>query len=461
MSRLGKSLLGLGTLIVVGVLAIALLNMTSTRTLIPVEGGAGPWTKLSPILQKKCVDCHAPSFAHLPWYARLPPASALIAADQRRGADAWLMTREEISGRTVLDDAALAALEWCVVGGDMPPIQYLLMHWSSFLTDSDQARVAEYVTAVRSTKPEARRMAPTHRGEPLQILLEPTDLNAEKVELGRLLFHDTQLSGDGTVSCATCHNLDKGGVDQAPVSTGIRGQKGGINDPSVFNASYNVRQFWDGRAKDLYEQAGGPVENPVEMGAQFPDVIAKLKAVGDYQQRFARLYEAEGISQRTLTDAIAEFEKSLVTVGSRFDRYLLGDDGALSDVEKKGYSRFKSAGCSACHFGPAVGGRSFEKLGVVRDYFAERGSVQQSDYGRYNVTHDEKDRYKFKVPILRNVNVTYPYFHDASAKDLRQAVTAMVRYQLEDGLGNDDIDLIVKFLPTLTGTYRGKPVDQR
>ena len=157
-------------------------------------------------------------------------------------------------------------------------------------------------------------MAPARRGEPVQILLVPANLNPDKVELGRLLFHDQRLSGDGTVSCATCHGLDKGGADQAPVSTGIRGQKGNINDPSVFNSSYNVRQFWDGRAEDLYEQAGGPVENPVKWEPAFRVVIAKLTEVDDYRQRFAALYAAEGISRRTITDAIAEFEKSLVTV---------------------------------------------------------------------------------------------------------------------------------------------------
>jgi cytochrome c peroxidase len=412
------------------------------------------------MLQKKCVDCHAPEFARLPWYASLPLASRLIATDQRRGAAFWQLTREELGGRAPLDEAALAALEWMVAGGDMPPAQYLLLHWSSRLTAGDRAVVGEYVTAIRSTTPEAREMAPARRGEPVQILLAPANLNPDRVELGRLLFHDQRLSGDGTVSCASCHGLEKAGTDQAPVSTGIRGQKGGINDPSVFNSSYNIRQFWDGRAKDLNEQAGGPVENPVEMGAHFPAVIAKLTEVDDYRQRFAALYAAEGISRRTITDAIAEFEKSLVTVGSRFDRYLRGDDAAISEEEKQGYARFKSVGCSACHFGPAVGGRTFEKFGVWRDYFADRGNVREADYGRFNVTHRESDRYKFKVPILRNVTVTYPYFHDASARDLTQAVTVMGRYQLEDGLRDRDVGPIVKFLGSLTGTYRGKPIDK-
>jgi cytochrome c peroxidase len=460
MSRTGRVAWIVGGIVLLGGLSMPLSNLVSKRTLTATEGGPISWAKVSATLQNKCVDCHAPEFARHPWYASLPLATRVVAADQKKGAAAWKLTREELSGRAALDETALAALEWVVTGGHMPPAQYLLLHWQSSLTASDRAGIGEHVTSIRSTTPEAREMAPARRGEPVQILLAPTNLNPDKVELGRMLFHDQRLSGDGTVSCATCHPLGKGGTDQAPVSTGIRGQKGPINDPSVFNASYNVLQFWDGRAKDLYEQAGGPVENPVEMGARFPAVIAKLTEVDDYRQRFTALYAAEGISRRTITDAIAEFEKSLVTVGSRFDRYLRGDDAAISEEEKQGYARFKSAGCSACHFGPAVGGRTLEKLGIWRDYFADRGHVRPADYGRFNVTHQEWDRYRFKVPILRNVTVTHPYLHDAAAQNLKQAVTVMARYQLEDGLKDREIDLIVKFLGSLTGTYGGKPIDR-
>jgi cytochrome c peroxidase len=460
MSRTSKTAWIVSGLALLGLLLVPLSNLISARTLLTVEGGPGPWAKVSPILQRKCVDCHAQEFALLPWYAHLPLIGRLIQYDQQQGAAGWHMTREEITGRSPLDEAALAALEWKVGGGDMPPPQYWLLHWSSRLTSGDRSMIGEHITAVRSTSPEAQQMAASRRGEPLQILLAPSNLDPRRVELGRLLFHDRRLSGDGTVACASCHALNRGGSDQARVSTGIRGQKGNINDPSVFNASYNIRQFWDGRAKDLNEQAGGPVENPIEMGARFPAVIAQLTAVDDYRQRFLGLFAAEGISRRTITDAIAEFEKSLVTVGSRFDRYLRGDDAAISQEEKLGYARFKSAGCSACHFGPAVGGRTFEKLGVVRDYFAARGHVSEPDYGRFNVTHLEEDRYRFKVPILRNVAVTHPYLHDASAQNLQQAVTVMARYQLEDGPNDQEIGWIVKFLESLTGTYQGKPVDK-
>jgi cytochrome c peroxidase len=303
-------------------------------------------------------------------------------------------------------------------------------------------------------------MIPVHRAEPVQVLLPPKGLQPEKVVLGRMLFHDPRLSGDGKVACSTCHPLNKGGTDQLPVSVGIRDQKGTINDPSVFNSSYNILQFWDGRAADLQAQASGPVENPIEMGAKFPAVTETLKALTEYAEPFTKVYPNEGITKQSITNAIAEFERSLVTVDSPFDKYLRGDQSAISDEVKHGYTVFKSAGCSMCHFGPAVGGRSFERFGVFRDYFADRGNVKEEDNGRFNVTHQESDRYKFKVPILRNVTVTHPYFHDASAQDLRQAVTVMARYQLEDSLRDDDIGLVVKFLDSLTGTYQGKPLDR-
>jgi cytochrome c peroxidase len=358
MRRLSKSWMVLG-MVLLAVLAVPLVNLGASRAPIAVEAGPASWAKVSPILQNKCVDCHAPELAHMPWYAKLPPASWLIQADQRRGSAFWRLTRAELTARTALDEARLAALEWASAEREMPPPQYLALHWTSLLTTSDQALIRNHITALRSATPEGRQMAAAHRGKPIQILLAPTDLVPAKVELGNRLFEDRRLSGDGTVSRASCHGLDKGGTDQSAVSTGIRNQTGGINDPSVFNSSYNVRQFWDGRAQDLYEQAGGPVENPIEMGARFSDVIARLGEVEDYRQRFAQVYGAEGISKRTITDAIAEFEKSLVTVDSPFDKYLRGDDGAITPEQKQGYALFKSVGCSTCHFGPAVGGRTF------------------------------------------------------------------------------------------------------
>jgi cytochrome c peroxidase len=454
-----RSLSAIGILAIMG-LAVPLMNLAAKRPAITVSGGPPTLAPLSLVLQHKCVDCHSPALAVMPFYTRMPVVKMLIQKDQRDGVAAWKLSREELSGQRTFSEAQQAKLEWVATSGEMPPLQYLVMHWTSSLSAGDRATVSEYIAAIRRAKPEAEQMAEAHRSEPIQILLPPGGLHSDKVELGRRLFHDPQLSGDGKVACSTCHPLNKGGTDQLAVSTGIRGQKGGINDPSVFNSSYNVLQFWDGRAADLQAQAGGPVENPIEMGATFPAVVEKLRGATDYAEPFAKVYPSEGITKGTITDAIAEFERSLVTVDAPFDKYLRGDERAISDGAKRGYSVFKSAGCAMCHYGPAVGGRSFERFGVFRDYFAERGNVKEEDNGRFNFTHQESDRHLFKVPILRNVTVTFPYFHDASARELRQAVSVMARYQLEDAPGEADIGSIVTFLESLTGTYQGKSVDK-
>ena len=290
--------------------------------------------------------------------------------------------------------------------------------------------------------------------EPIQPIPLEIKLDSRKVELGRRLFHDPRLSADNTISCAYCHNLANGGMDSLPRSIGIGGMEGKINAPTVFNSGFNASQFWDGRVKTLEEQIDFPMQNTCEMGTTWPEVIDKLKQDGDYQQVFASIYP-EGIGQSSIRDAIATFERSLITPNSRFDQYLRGDKQALDKDELEGYELFKSLGCISCHQGVNVGGNMFEKIGLFADYFVHRGNVQEIDFGRYNVTKNEEHRYEFRVPSLRNVALTAPYFHDASAKTLEQAVSVMGEYQLGVNLEKDEIAKVVKFLRTLTGVYQG------
>ena len=286
--------------------------------------------------------------------------------------------------------------------------------------------------------------------EPLKPLPTSVDVNMDKVLLGRGLFHDTALSGDGTVACVTCHMLDHGGAEPRKTSTGIGGQVGPINSPSVLNAGYNFVQFWDGRAKDLQEQAAGPVENPIEMGAKWDKVVERLKKNQEYVASFAKLY-ADGVTKDNATDAIAEYEKSLITP-SRFDKFLLGDETAITDAEKKGYATFKDAGCTACHAGILAGGGMFQKMGLVNDYFKDRGTpVTKADLGRFNVTKDPADKHFFKVPTLRNVELSSPYLHDGSRATLEETVRVMGKYQLGRDLTDAQINSIVTFLKSLTG----------
>jgi cytochrome c peroxidase len=275
------------------------------------------------------------------------------------------------------------------------------------------------------------------------------------VALGKKLYHDSRLSGDGTVSCATCHALDKGGCDQLRFSKGINGAEGDINAPTVYNAGFHVRQFWDGRAANLKEQAGGPVTNPIEMGAQWPDVIAALEKDQEYVAAFDALFGGK-ITSNNIQEAIATFEESLVTTGSKFDRYLTGEIAALAPDEREGYELFKGNACSTCHTGAVLGGLSFELMGRREDYFADRGGIIKPDYGRFNFTGEEEDRHKFKVPTLRNVAVTFPYFHDGITSDLKEVVRIMAVYNSGESLSEGELDRIVAFLNTLTGEYEGE-----
>ena len=285
--------------------------------------------------------------------------------------------------------------------------------------------------------------------EPIKPLPQKLDLDARKVSLGKLLFHDKRLSKDNSLSCASCHDIAKGGVDGQQFATGIKGQVGPINTPTVLNSGLNFRQFWNGRAATLEEQAAGPVHNPGEMGSNWQEVLGKLNQDSAFVAQFKAVY-ADGLQPRHIQEAIATFERSLITP-SRFDRYLLGDSRAIDEDERQGYQLFKNYGCIACHQGMGVGGNMYQTFGVLGNYFKEKGKVTDADLGRYAVTKNEADRHVFKVPSLRNVELTAPYFHDGSAKTLDEAIDVMFRYQLGRTAPASDKALIVKFLKTLTG----------
>jgi len=300
--------------------------------------------------------------------------------------------------------------------------------------------------------PVAQRM-----NEPIRPIPTSLNLDPKKVELGERLFHEPSLSGDGEVACASCHNLATGGVDRKPRSRGVHRRMGRINTPTVFNSGFHPKLFWDGRADSLEEQIDGPMLTSHEMDSRWEDVIADLERSNFYRQAFAASY-SDGITEKTIKDAIATFERSLYTPNARFDQYLRGDEKAIDADEKEGYRLFKTYGCVKCHQGMTIGGNHFDTFGVIGDYFADRGNITKEDFGRFNVTGDGQDRFKFKVCSLRNVALTPPYFHDGSAATLEEAVTVMARYQLGRQIPEGDVDLIVKFLRTLTGEYKGKPL---
>jgi len=291
--------------------------------------------------------------------------------------------------------------------------------------------------------------------EPLQPLPAIPKLNPGKVALGQKLFFDTRLSADNNLSCASCHDLATNGADHLAHSRGYNNIPLAVNTPSVFNSALNPWQFWDGRAHSLEEQIDFVIKSPSEMANSWPVVIRRLKASPDYVREFSRLY-AGGISRDNIRNAIATFERTLLTPGSRFDRWLLGDEQALDAKEKKGYRLFKDYGCATCHQGANIGGNLFQKIGIFADYFQHRDKIQPADYGRFNVSRREQDRYVFRVPSLRNVAVTAPYFHDGSVNTLHKAIQIIASYQLGRTIQDDDIQHIIAFLKTLTGKYKGR-----
>lgn len=281
---------------------------------------------------------------------------------------------------------------------------------------------------------------------PGSIPSETNPATPAKVELGWRLYYETQLSADGSQSCNTCHLLDAYGADGEPVSTGITGEKGGRNAPSVYNAAGHIAQFWDGRAADVEEQAKGPILNPIEMGMPSPEVVLRrLAKIPGYQTAFQAAFpeEKNPLTYDNVGRAIGAFERQLLTP-ARWDQYLEGDDTALTAAEKRGLEEFLNAGCQACHNGPYMGGRMFQRMGVVQPW-------HDDDPGRFEITKDPADSMVFKVPSLRNVMQTAPYFNGGEVGTAEQAVELMAHHQLGKELTTEQISSILTFLGALTG----------
>lgn len=275
----------------------------------------------------------------------------------------------------------------------------------------------------------------------------------EKVHLGKMLYFDKRLSKDGTQSCNSCHNMSKFGVDQLPVSPGDNGGNGTRNSPTVLNAAFHTAQFWDGRAKDVEEQAGMPILNPVEMAIPTEAfLVDRLSGVDMYKQLFSKAFpdEKKPLTYKNIAKAIAAFERTLITP-SKFDDYLKGDKEALTTEQKKGLKAFLEVGCASCHVGTLLGGNMFQKFGVYGNYWEYTKSAVV-DEGRYAETKNEADKYMFKVPSLRNVSETYPYFHDGSVAKLDEAVRIMAKVNLNKDLTEFQVTQIVAFLGSLKGS---------
>ena len=391
--------------------------------------------------QNDCFVCHS-SNPELPFYASFPVIGPKM-KEHTTHAVKFIDLDEKVTDN--IDEVTVSMLDHAATYGTMPIVEYRLIHWGTGFNSREKSVLAGWIRETRGSS------------EPVSVIPEQVEFDPAKAELGERMFNDARISLDGTITCASCHILEKGGADHSDerVSEGIDGLKGGVNAPTVYNADFNVRQFWNGRAADLREQAEGPATNPVEMGDQTWDQIcARLSRDKALVKEFEALYPGEGLTKMTVTGAIAEFEKTLITPGSRFDLYLNGDKDAISAEEKEGYEKFKELACATCHTGVILGGRSFEYLDNYGDYYGDRsGEIEYNsdDEGLKGFTGEDADLHRFKVPGLRNIALTAPYFHDGSFQTLEDAVRAMAKYELGREISDEDVKAVVAFMNTLTG----------
>lgn len=284
---------------------------------------------------------------------------------------------------------------------------------------------------------------------PLQPLPEIVSIDYRWAALGKALFHSDLLSKDNSISCASCHLVDYGGDDGFPVSTGISSQIGSRNSPTILNSAFNFRQFWDGRSNTLSSQVGEPIHNPVEMGSNWQEVLEKLNDDRSFRNMF-RAINPDGVTQEAVVRAIVTYEESLITPNAPIDKYLKGDINALTRQQKRGLEKFNQFGCVACHQGVNIGGNLFQKVGRID----KNPASLSDDLGRYMITGNNDDKYVFKVPSLRNVADTAPYFHNGSVKTLSEAVQVMASIQLGRDLTDEDTQDLVALLKAFSAPVK-------
>ena len=406
----------------------------------------------------QCAACHSHS-PNLPFYANWPVIGDVVKEDAAlaiREFDITTVTNG-INNNQPIDEVTLNKLEYSFQNETMPPVKYYTLHWGSIINNKEKEIVLNWIEQYRAEHHYNGLATAEFANEPVQVIPDSIPVDPTKVELGRMLYNDVRLSVDNSISCASCHDLSKGGTDNKPFSEGVGGQFGGINAPTVFNATFNFVQFWDGRAADLAAQAAGPPTNPVEMAHKsWRDIENILAADKDFAQAFTAVYP-DGVTEANICNAIAEYEKTLITPNSAFDRYLKGDKEALTEQQILGYELFKQNSCATCHAGVNLGGLTYEFMGTHKDYFAARGTeLTEEDYGRGKQEEDVFFDHRFKTPGLRNVALTAPYFHDATQATLLDAVNAMAEYQTDNHLTNEEAEAIVEYLNTLTGEIPAK-----
>ena len=408
--------------------------------------------------QNGCYSCHSGQDG-TPFYAKLPFADPIL-AHVEIGTRFWDLRREDLENPS---EVLLSKLQHSVTSGNMPLVEYKLIHWGTGFNKAEKSLLTDWILSQRQERFATGTACEAYAQHALQPIPDSLATDIRKVTLGRKMYNEARVSLDGTLSCATCHVIDQGGADSRGTRTseGIYGQFGGINAPTVLNAAFNVEQFWNGRAHTLADQAAGPPVNPVEMGDQtWEQICERLSQDASLVAEFQSIYP-EGITQATVTDAIAEYEKTLITPNDRLDQMLKGDENALTEEEKKGLAAFMDNSCAVCHVGKTLGGQSFETLGIYEDYYAAREQsnpdivYNDDDKGLAGFTGDTADLHRFKVPGLRNISKTSPYFHDGTQATIEDAVRAMFRFELGvKEAPESDVASISAFLRTLDGEIK-------
>ena len=408
--------------------------------------------------QNGCYSCHSGQDG-TPFYAKLPFADPIL-AHVEIGTRFWDLRREDLENPS---EVLLSKLQHSVTSGNMPLVEYKLIHWGTGFNKAEKSLLTEWILSQRQERFATGTACEAYAQHALQPIPDSLSTDIRKVTLGRKMYNEARVSLDGTLSCATCHVIDKGGADSRGTRTseGIYGQFGGINAPTVLNAAFNVEQFWNGRAHTLADQAAGPPVNPVEMGDQtWEQICERLSQDASLVAEFQSIYP-EGITQATVTDAIAEYEKTLITPNDRLDQMLKGDENALTEEEKKGLAAFMDNSCAVCHVGKTLGGQSFETLGIYEDYYAAREQsnpdivYNDDDKGLAGFTGCTADLHRFKVAGLRNISKTSPYFHDGTQATIEDAVRAMFRFELGvKEAPESDVASISAFLRTLDGEIK-------
>lgn len=444
------------TIATAGIVSVAILPAGhETKIPVPVDREAAK-EMANVVLKQKCAACHGENADYNGFINFL--AFGKLRRDVEGAQRAFTMKQDDSVRHELVN---MAKMDYVLRTRRMPPTAYTIMHPASKLTMNDVKIMRHYYNEELIDKAVFAPIVPAEK--------KTSPHEKTKILLGHMLYFSPALSTTNEVSCASCHDLTKGGTDNLAKSEGVPGadgkpQLGGVNAPTVFNAETHIRQFWDGRAKDLQEQAGGPPLNPVEMGYSKPEdwnaIADKLAADERFALLFEKVYGSKGITAETITDAIAAFERTLVTPYSAFDLYRVGDKEALTEAQVAGMEAFKKYGCYTCHTGATLGGQSFEYINTDAPLRAHAEGYQEGAYGLMDFTKKEEHKDMFRVPSLRNVALTAPYFHTGTVTELKDAVRIMFESQTALSPSESTIENVTEFLKAQTGRYNGKSLNE-